>query len=243
MSRRQVLPRHCLWITGLSIFASALAPNAVTAIAQWGAMMAFVSIIESRLSTAWTSVALSLPFAPLLLLIHGGINPTFALDANFCGLFPYRSDGVMYALLITSRIGLLMLGFVSWRNIRRSEFVQFTLTRRWLPQSAALALLQVTTLFRVFTEKIGAILVAQRSRGVPVDANIWNRIVYFPAAVIPLVASVLVETDHRHRSLSNRGLGTGPIRLSYRAPEMEHVEIAIAVLSVATTVGVLLATT
>jgi energy-coupling factor transporter transmembrane protein EcfT len=212
--------------------------NASTAISQWGVLSLFACLIERSTESTFKGIALSLPFAPLLILVHGLVNPSFEVDASLGGSLNYSSAGVDYALLTTFRIALLMLGFALWYNVRRAEFVAFTLTRSWLPTSVALALLQVTTLFRVFSHKVEAVILAQRSRGVPVDASIWNRVVYFPATVIPLVASVLIETDQRHRSLMNRGLGSGPVRIAYQAPEIRVIEVIACLLSAVAVAGI-----
>lgn len=204
------------------------APNWVVAALDWAVLACFVMILERGSRSLASSLTLSLPFAPLLIVVHALLNPAFAADKTLFGLLRFRSLGLEYASLVTCRLGLIMLGLVVWRLIDRSEFARATLTTRWVPKTAALTVLQVAALFHLFTGRITTIVAAQRSRGVPIDSGLLSRMRNFPAVVVPLVAAVLAETDQRHCALQNRGLGIGLLTFNYHAPNVRATEVGAA---------------
>ena len=204
------------------------APNWVVAVLDWTVLACFSMILERGSRSTVSSLTLSLPFAPLLIVVHALLNPAFAVDKTIFGLVPFRSLGLDYAALVTCRLGLIMLGLVVWRLIDRSEFARATLVARWVPKTVALTVLQVVALFYLFTGRIATIVAAQRSRGVPIDSGFLSKVRYLPAVVVPLVAAVLTETDQRHCALQNRGLGIGLLTFDYHTPNVRPTEVVAA---------------
>lgn len=150
---------------------------------------------------AWTW-----PFVVPLLLIHGVLNTQFPVTNWWLDLLPIRATGLAFGYDLALRVLLFSVVGAYWLSVDRDAMVEALLRLR-LPTPLIMLAMQGFVMGRLVQERIQAIHLAQRARGIPVSASFGQRIASIPALLIPVVIGTFVEAEARVPVLLAHGYG------------------------------------
>ncbi len=191
-----------LGAVGASIAVDAQTP----AWAVLGALMLSGLVVSEGWRTAGRAAMLWLPFAVLLLLVHGLLNRQFdALDSPI----PVRPEGLAYAANLSLRLaGPMCAGALFMQAGRRG--LRGSVLPLVLGRAGTFVLLLATAQLSTIARRVSAVRDAQRARGVRLGPEVWTRIKALPAMVVPVTMATLLEAEERALYLENRGLTETP---------------------------------
>ncbi len=150
---------------------------------------------------AWTW-----PFVLPLLLVHGVLNAQFPITSWWLDLVPIRGTGLAFGYDLGVRVLLFSVVAAYWLSVDRDAMVE-ALIRLRLPTPLIMLAMQGFVMGRLVQERIHAIHLAQRARGIPVSASFAQRIASMPALLIPVVVGTFVEAEARVPVLLAHGYG------------------------------------
>lgn len=158
------------------------------------------------------AVALTCPFALPLVAVHGILNPNFEATTHLLGWVPVRTDGVVYGLLISSRILVLSGAAITWRFVDPDRLLRESV-HLGLPPSAVVTLAVALATMRMVPAKIKTVYLAQQARGLPAGPGLGLRIRALPSVIVPVVVATLLEGASRGELVATRGLGSTPFKM------------------------------
>lgn len=150
---------------------------------------------------AWTA-----PFIMPLIVVHGVLNAQFPVTSWWLDMIPIRSAGLTFGSDLAVRILLFSVVAAYWLSVDRDAMVE-ALIRLRLPTPLIMLAMQGFVMGRLVQERIQAIHLAQRARGIPVSASLAQRIASMPALLVPVVVGTFVEAEARVPVLLAHGYG------------------------------------
>ncbi len=167
----------------------------------------------------WRFVAwFILPMAAGLWLIHSGW-----LAHWLTGVVPTGNDP-QRALALWLRLLAIISGAQIWlAYVPTERFIRALLASR-LPISLSYLLAGPLLLLAQLRQQLTSIREAQLARGVPLDGNIWQRLISLPALLLPLVTHTLSELSVRGAALDMRGFRSTARRTTLNSPTDTHAQ-------------------
>jgi len=213
-ARNQIGPAAALsWMVGLSACFAGMN-------SWWGGICAlFIALLAAGFATKTLTLlsALSwllLPVALPLFVIHGVLNPGFPVTEHFGGL-PIRSAGLSFAMLTSSRLGLIALACMLWRFVDWRHALLF-LQRLGIPMWFLVPLIVANSTIDILRDRARAVYIAQQARGTSFHGNFLSRAAAFSGLFIPIIVSALIESAHRGAIMEQRGFGYSTLRFPER---------------------------
>ncbi len=161
-----------------------------------------------------------LPFAISVFLIQGflwpGGTPLFHL-----GPVSLKQEGLAFAIAAVGRILIVVSSFVLFALTTRPDTLMIGLAQRGLPPSLAYVLVSTIQLVPRFRARAGAILDAQRARGLETTGSWLKRARALLPLVTPLVLSSLVDVEERALAIEARAF-------NHPGPKTSLIEIGEA---------------
>jgi energy-coupling factor transporter transmembrane protein EcfT len=170
------------------------------------ALILLISISGPNNSIARSVLKWTLPFALPLIAIHGLLNSQYPITNWFFDFVPIRQAGVEFGYDVSVRLLILSITGAFWLAIDRDEFTE-ALIRLGLPTYLVMLAMQGFVMARLIENRVHAIHLAQRARGIPVAASFFERVRSIPALLIPVVIGTFVEAEARVPSLLAHGYG------------------------------------
>jgi hypothetical protein len=168
------------------------------------------------------------PFALPLAIVHGVINPAFAISTHYYFL-PLRLNGFLYAAEVILRVLLLTLVAISWSEVDPDALLHDSVRVR-LPLPLIVSIAVTASTVKIIGRKIEAVHLAQQARGVRTGPGLLIKASALIALVIPVALSTLIDNSARGEILSTRGLGTGRLALRPRESRLEPKDLSLALL-------------
>ncbi len=157
-----------------------------------------------------TALAFAAPFWVFLVLIHVVLG-----------------DNPGRAAAVGGQITAILLGFLLvLASVHPGRLVDALLTAG-VPFSVAYLLAATLQSVPRLQARAGAILDAQRCRGLPVGGSLWNRAKAVVPLSIPLVLGALAEVDERALALEARGAGSPARHTPLNPPPDSMVDRAV----------------
>jgi energy-coupling factor transport system permease protein len=152
----------------------------------------------------------SLPFLPMLVLIHAVLNPSHHESVRLSGIVPWRPDGFLLAVTTFASLALLALAAMGWREVRASRLFDDCL-RAGLPLRVVVMVAAAASSLDVIRRRIAITYLAQQARGLPSGPGLMARLRALPAVVIPVVTGAITDGAGQGDVMVTRGLGLVPI--------------------------------
>jgi energy-coupling factor transport system permease protein len=194
----------------LVIVAAYLLPGLFTPLALFGLLVLLAYAAGVAGPFLWTAVKALLPITFSLFLIQGILFPPPDATPFQAGPLTLTYEGLAFAFLVATRLLTLSAAMLLLlRTTAPGDLVQ-ALVERGLPRSIGYLLLSALQIAPDMTMRAGAILEAQRSRGLETEGTL-RRLRSLPALVGPLIVGALVDTEERAMALESRAfLAQGP---------------------------------
>lgn len=173
---------------------------------------------------AWTA-----PFVLPLIVIHGVLNAQFPVTSWWLDTIPIRSAGLAFGNDLAVRVLLFSVVAAYWLSVDRDDMVE-ALMRRRLPTPLIMLVMQGFVMGRLVQERIQAIHLAQRARGIPVSSSFARRMASIPALLVPVVVGTFVEAEARVPVLLAHGYGRLEPSAQPAQPELRSAMLALAML-------------
>lgn len=171
---------------------------------------------------ALRAVGLWLPFALMLLLIHGFLNQQFAAGDSW---IPIRPAGVAHATRLSLRLaGPMVAGALFMASGR--DGIRGSALSKALGSRGTFVLLLATAQLAALARRFEAVRDAQKARGTILGPKLRHRIAAIPSIVVPVTMTTLLEADERALYLENRGITSVP-PASHEASSPRERSIAI----------------
>jgi energy-coupling factor transporter transmembrane protein EcfT len=177
-----------IWSSYL-FFALVLLPFAV-----WG------RVAGPLLGALWKIV---LPFAVSVFLIQG-LFWTAGTPIASLGPLSLKQEGIEFAVASTGRIALVMGSFLLLSLATRPDDLMIALSQRGMPHTVTYILLASIQIVPSFQARAGAIMDAQRSRGLETEGSLRQRVKALLPLVEPLILGSIIAIDERAIALEAR---------------------------------------
>jgi len=166
-------------------------------------IVALILLVTKSFQAGKFFVLTSLPFLLPLVIIHGLFNVQFPTDAKIW-LVPYRSEGVNFALSIFCNLSVLLALAAAWSQASRDEVLEWMAARR-IPVFALGVMVQSVAMASLIEKRGRSVLKAQMARGIRTGPNLVYRLSALPTVILPVVTSLINESDQRATALWSRG--------------------------------------
>lgn len=175
-------------------------------------------------------IAWSIPFVLPLIFVHGVLNTQFPVTNWWFDMIPVRSAGLAFGSALAVRVLLFSLVAAYWLSVDRDTMVE-ALIRLRLPTPLILLAMQGFVMGRLVQDRVQAIHLAQRARGIPVSASLAQRIISIPALLVPVVVGTFIEAEARVPVLLAHGYGRLNLSIQSDQLEVRSVLLVLAILS------------
>lgn len=204
---------------------------------RWGGAVYTAFLIALLLMLAGRSASMigyrlivwTIPFTLPLILIHGVLNSQFPVTNYWLDLIPLRSEGLYFGIDLAIRIMLFSVVGAYWLSVDRDAMVESLIQFR-LPIPIIMLAMHGFVMARLVQERIHAIHLAQRARGIPVSASFRERLASIPALLIPVVVGAFVEAEARIPVLLAHGYGRLALSSSRSRLELRTIVQIVATL-------------
>ncbi len=175
-------------------------------------------------------IAWTVPFVLPLIVVHGVLNAQFPITSWWLDTIPIRSAGLAFGSALAVRVLLFSVVAAHWLLVDRDTMVEALLRLR-LPTPLIMMALQGFVMGRLVQDRIQAIHLAQRARGIPVSASLVQRIMSIPALLVPVVVGTFIEAEARVSVLLAHGYGRLEPSIQAARLEFRTEILAIAMLA------------
>jgi len=129
-------------------------------------------------------------------------------------IIAFVAFGWQITLLVGLRLLCVVGAFFLLFQTTPPEDVAGALVKMGVPYTFAFILTTAMEFVPVIQRKVGNVIDAQRSRGIPVELN-WRGLRYYPALLVPIMVSSFTLADELAMTMESRGFGR-PGRTFYR---------------------------
>jgi energy-coupling factor transport system permease protein len=124
------------------------------------------------------------------------------------GPFTPKLEGAIFAFTSSGRILLVMADFILFSLTTRPDTLMISLKQAGMPSGIAYIIVTTLQLVPQFSARAGAILNAQRSRGLETQGNMLIRARALLPLVMPLVIGSLMEVEERAIAIEARAFNS-----------------------------------
>lgn len=163
-----------------------------------------------------TTFVIILPFAISLGLIQGLFYPGAANMALQLGPMALKSEGLLFAFVTATRILVFAGAALLVLYSTHPADLALALVQRGAPPGLAYVIVTAVQLLPETQARAGAIVDAQRSRGLETEGSLLTRLRAFLPLVGPLVYSTLENVQERALALESRAFRSPVRKTSWR---------------------------
>jgi energy-coupling factor transport system permease protein len=211
-------PLTKLALAGFLIAAGLILPGLWTPYAVFGVLVlplaAWGRVVRALIRSVWP---IAVSFGVSVFLIQGflwtGGTPLVVL-----GPLSLKREGLAFAVNSLGRILMVVSSFVLFALTTRPDALMLGLTQRGLPASLAYLIVATVQIAPRFQARAGAILDAQRARGLETSGGFGRRLRAVVPLVVPLVLSSLVDVEERALAIEARAF-------NHRGPKTSLTDI------------------
>ncbi|HRQ01134.1 MAG TPA: energy-coupling factor transporter transmembrane component T [Terrimesophilobacter sp.] len=156
----------------------------------------------------WVSLIMLLPIVFALFLVQGLTFPGGSTALFDVWIFTVTSEGLLFALLVSSRITALVLASVLFVLTTHPGVLMTDLTERGMSPKFAYLVSSTLQLVPAFKDRADSILLAQQSRGLAISGNPLKRIKLMMPLVSPLVLGMFTDVEERSTAMEARAFGS-----------------------------------
>jgi energy-coupling factor transport system permease protein len=176
----------------------------------------FLFVLLSLVITCSTSQSLkpvrvflkfALPIMVPVLLIHTLINPMFPVREYFFNFLPFRPRGLDFSISISQQISVLLAVSTMWMFTCRDELLDWLVARNF-PLTICMTFAQAISIISLIERRGNAVYKAQQARGIATGPGIVKRVKALPFVMLPVIATVINETEWRATALVSRGFAS-----------------------------------
>ncbi|MBP6122281.1 MULTISPECIES: energy-coupling factor transporter transmembrane component T [Providencia] len=161
----------------------------------------------------WRFVAwIMLPMAAGLWLIHSGWLAQWLTGETLQNHHQDKAMALWFRLLTIISASQIWLQYVPTERFIRALFASR------LPASFSYLLAGPLLLTEQLRQQLSSIKEAQLARGVPLDGNLWQRLISLPTLLLPLASNTLSDLSIRGAALDMRGFRYSPTRTTLNPP-------------------------
>lgn len=168
------------WAAGAASFASVVALFLLSP--RWSgtvyaALLALLLLVAMRDGNAGLGKRLlvwTVPFLLPLLLVHGVLNTQFPISFWLLDIVPIRETGLAFGYDLALRVFTFSVVAAYWLSVDRDRMVEALISLR-LPTALIMIAMQGFVMSRLVKDRIDAIYLAQRARGIPLSASYRQR--------------------------------------------------------------------
>ncbi len=178
-----------------------------------------------------------LVLAASFFVIQGLVHP--GNETPFFGVGPvvFYQEGLLIGLELTLRLyNILSATLIIVLATHPTHLVE-ALVRRGMSPRFGYVLMAVLQIVPTMADRTGAIMDAQRSRGMETEGSLWTRVKAFIPLLGPLVTSSLISTEERALALEVRGFGATGKPTFLREEHIPRYAYALRWLALAALVG------
>lgn len=146
---------------------------------------------------------LTVPFLFPLMAIHGIINPNFEISTKVWGI-PIRESGGVFAITVYANLAVFLSVAIAWISVNRDHAFDWFVSRS-IPAVALAVFFQGISVSVLVSNRAEAVYKAQLARGIPAGPGLVRRLKAFPSVVLPIISSLINESEHRATSMWTRG--------------------------------------
>ncbi len=187
--------------------AIALVVFVVAPIAAWGRILRPLAL---------AAAVVVLPFAISVFVVQGLFLPGAVHSLIVLGPLTVKQEGVALAAATTARILVLASALLLLLFSTHPADLMLALERRGLPSPLTYMIVSALQLIPQMQSRAGAILDAQRARGLETQGSIVVRTRALIPLLVPLVMHSLVQADERAMALDARAFAVRRVKTSYR---------------------------
>jgi energy-coupling factor transporter transmembrane protein EcfT len=170
-----------------------------------------LSVIKQRsLDSVLFYFNILLPILVPLFFVHLFINPSFPLNYHLFGVVPIRLDGIQFSIQISWQLSMFMAISLLWLLICRDRLLDWLISHRF-PLFISAAFAQSIAIIGLIERRGLSVYTAQQARGIQTGPGFLKKVKAFPSVMIPVIASVISEADHRAIALVSRGFASKPM--------------------------------
>lgn len=162
------------------------------------------------------TAAVVLPFALSVTLVQGLFYTSASPVIASVGPLAVRAEGLVVAYVIVGRLLLLAGSGLLVLYSTPSSDLALALVQRGLPDALAYIVVTALQLIPQMQARAGAIVDAQRARGLETEGGLWARARAVPPLLAPLVLGALADVDERAMALEARAFSGRRVKTSYR---------------------------
>jgi energy-coupling factor transport system permease protein len=163
-------------------------------LALWG------QVLNDLVGATWR---VALPFAVSVFLIQGFLW-TGGTPLIGAGPIWLKKEGLYFAIGSAGRILVVVSSFLWFAFTTRPDTLMIALAQRGLPSSLAYIIVATIQIAPRFQSRAGAIIDAQRARGLQTSGSILQRARAVLPLVIPLILSSLIDVEERALAIEAR---------------------------------------
>lgn len=167
-----------------------------------------LAIMEKRLPVLWGFALLPLFLAIILGFARTWLNSLKLLAPMFliASLITLLAFGPWAALEVALRLMAVSGAFTLFFRTTLPEDLASALVKMGVPYVFAFILTTAMEFIPIVRRKIGGIIDAQRSRGIPLEFG-WRALRYYPALFIPIMVASFSLADELAMAMESRGFG------------------------------------
>lgn len=182
------------------------------------ALLVLVVVIPAALVAAngkrllWIGLVMLVPILLALFIVQGLTFPGGSTAVLQWGIFTVTSEGLMFALLVGSRITALVLASVLFVLTTHPGTLMSDLTARGMSPKFAYIIASTLQLVPAFKTRADSILLAQQSRGLALGGNPLKRARLMMPLLSPLVLGMFTDVEERSTAMEARAFGSSAKR-------------------------------
>jgi energy-coupling factor transport system permease protein len=167
-------------------------------------------ILKDLVGATWR---VALPFAISVFLIQGflwtGGTPIYKI-----GPLSLKREGLAFAVASTGRILVVISSFLWFAFTTRPDILMTSLAQRGLPSSLAYIIVATIQIVPRFRSRAGAIMDAQRARGLETTGTFLQRGRAILPLIVPLILSSLIDVEERALAIEARAFNRPGLKTS-----------------------------
>lgn len=155
------------------------------------------------------------------------------------GIFEIKQEGIIYSLLLTSRILAIGSAFILFfRMTEVRDFVK-SLEDIGLPPMGAYVVLSTLQIIPEMRRQANTIMEAQKTRGVETEGSVFVRAKAFIPTLTPLILSSIAGTEERAITLESRAFSAPVKKTSLHQLSKSNMDRALPIIFVLVVIGLL----
>ncbi|TQR16450.1 energy-coupling factor transporter transmembrane protein EcfT [Psychrobacillus soli] len=155
------------------------------------------------------------------------------------GIFEIKQEGLLYGLLLTSRILAIGSAFILFFRITEVRDFVKSLEDIGLPPMGAYVVLSTLQIIPEMRRQANTIMEAQKTRGVETEGSVLVRAKAFIPTLTPLILSSIAGTEERAITLESRAFSAPVKKTSLHQLTKSNIDRALPIIFALIVIGLL----